>query len=221
MHFFFIACAVALSFFVLSADRARAQVPASPIRPISTITEGFTSKYNTIAHEILNIESASSLVTGEMYQFVDDLIDKARARIPHRIKYSLDEIRVALRTIDEILIEKNVVYPANESGMGYVDQLSDGLRPRKMNPAEITALAEHRHNKRRAERIRANASQPFYVNDCDTTSFLYLAVAEILGMPLFLVELPGHNFVRYENGATRLDWETMDAVEIPAGLYQN
>ncbi len=197
-----------------------AQAQGDAIRPISTVTQGFKSKYNTIAHEILNIESAASLVTQDMYDFIDDVIDQAKKKIPTKQKYSPDEIGAALKAIDDILIQKNVVYPANDAGMKLVDQLSDGLRGRIMNSAEISALAKQRHNVRRAEHIKAHAGEPFYVNDCDTTSFLYLAVGEVLGFPLFLVEVPGHNFIRYEDEVMALDWETMDAKPILPGLYQ-
>jgi tetratricopeptide (TPR) repeat protein len=190
------------------------------IRKISTVTQGFQAKYNTIAHEILNIEAAASNVTPEMYVFIDGVIDLAKTRIPARQTYTAIEARAALFEIDRILTEKNVVYPASDTAMGFVDQLSDGLRPRIMNAREIEVLAADQHNGRRAASIRSRRDEPFYVNDCDTASFLYLAVAEVLGIPLFLVELPFHNFVRFEDRATRIDWETMYATEIRPGSYE-
>jgi hypothetical protein len=199
---------------------AQAQTPVDPVRPISTITEGYLAKYNTIAHELLNNEAASSKVTQDMYDFIDSVVDEAQRRIAKKANYSRDEAVGALRVIDEILIARNVVYPADTAGMGLVAQFSDGLRGRTMNTAEIDALAAHRHNKRRSTRIREHAAEPFYVNDCDTTSFLYLAIADVIQLPLYLVELPGHNFVRFDDGAISFDWETMDAVVAPPDYYK-
>ena len=199
---------------------AFAQTPPALVRPISTITDGFHGKYNTIAHELLNDEASASDVTQNMYDFIDAVIDEAKVRITKKPSYTRDEAISMLRTIDEILIGKNVVYPAQLDGMGLVDQLSDGLRGRVMNPTEIDALAKYSHNERRSDRIRQHASEPFYVNDCDTTSFLYLAIAEVIDLPLYLIELPGHNFIRYEDGATSFDWETMDARVAPPKYYQ-
>jgi hypothetical protein len=186
----------------------------------STITEGYASKYNTLAHAILNNEAAPSAVTQDMYRFVDSVIDEAQARIVKKAKYTRDEAVQALRVIDDVLIGKNVVYPADTAGMGLVSQLSDGLRGRIMNGLEIQKLAENRHNKRRSARIREHTSEPMYVNDCDTTSFLYLAIAEVIGLPLSLVEIPGHNFIRYNDGTNSFDWETMDAVVAPPDYYK-
>ena len=197
-----------------------AQTPPAPVRPISTITDGFHAKYNTIAHALLNDEASASDVTQNMYDFIDAVIDEAKVRITKKPPYTRDEAISALRAIDEILIGKNVVYPAQLDGMGLVDQLSDGLRGRVINLTEIDDLAKYRHNERRSDHIRQHASEPFYVNDCDTTSFLYLAIAEVIDLPLYLIELPGHNFIRYEDGATSFDWETMDAIVAPPTYYQ-
>jgi tetratricopeptide (TPR) repeat protein len=41
-------------------------------------------------------------------------------------------------------------------------------------------------------------------------SFLYLAIAERLGLPLYLVNIPNHFFVRYDDGTTRFNIETLE-----------
>jgi hypothetical protein len=196
---------------------AAAQDTVSSVRPISTITDGFQARYNTIAHALLNNEAATSLVTQGMYDFLDGLIDEARQRIVKKSSYTRDDVITALHTIDEILIGRNVLYPADSAGMGLVHQLSDGLRSRVMNSNEIDALVGNPHNMRRADWIRSHAREPFFVNDCDTTSFLYLAIAEVMDLPIFMVEIPGHNFIRYQNNGDSLDWETMDGRIAPPG----
>jgi tetratricopeptide (TPR) repeat protein len=97
--------------------------------------------------------------------------------------------------------------------MGYVWLLSDGLRGRVMNKSEIDALAADEHNWRRERRIRQHNTEPFFVNDCDTASFLYLAVAEVLELPLSMIEIPGHNFVRFQDGNEYFEWETIYGFE--------
>jgi tetratricopeptide (TPR) repeat protein len=45
--------------------------------------------------------------------------------------------------------------------------------------------------------------------DCDTLSFLYLGIAEVLHLPLRLVSLPQHTFIRWHfPDNTYLNWET-------------
>ena len=47
--------------------------------------------------------------------------------------------------------------------------------------------------------------------DCDTGSFIYLSIAEELDLPLTLVEIPDHNFVRWRlPDGGHLDWDTND-----------
>jgi tetratricopeptide (TPR) repeat protein len=56
---------------------------------------------------------------------------------------------------------------------------------------------------------QTNATPPIYIGDCDTLSFLYLAIGEVLGLPLRLVSLPEHVFVRWEfEDGGYLNWET-------------
>lgn len=202
------------------AQTAGVQTAADRIRPISTITAGVHAKHDTLAHELLNDEAASSTVTKSMYDFLDALIDAALKRIPKKSRYGRDDALSAVKAIDDILTSMNVVYPAADTGMGMVDQLSDGLRGRAMNRAEIGALIAEPHNRRRIDHIRRHATEKFYVNDCDTTAFLYLAVAEILGLPLSMIDLPGHNFIRYEEDGEQFNWETLDAALEPDDFYR-
>lgn len=41
-------------------------------------------------------------------------------------------------------------------------------------------------------------------------SALYLTLAERLALPIFAVDAPGHVFLRYDDGVTRINIETMD-----------
>ena len=45
---------------------------------------------------------------------------------------------------------------------------------------------------------------------CLGLSLLYLALAERLGLPIYGVAAPGHTFVRYDNGETRINIETTE-----------
>ncbi len=76
---------------------------------------------------------------------------------------------------------------------------------------DLIELQDQRDNVRREAFIKARGSGPFYVVDCDVGSFIYLAIAEVMGYPLHLINIPGHSFVRWEvSGGTGVDYETMD-----------
>ncbi len=54
----------------------------------------------------------------------------------------------------------------------------------------------------------------YHLIDCDLTAYIYLAVAEVLDLPIYLIEVPGHFFVRYEFSETDyLNWDNNTAKE--------
>ncbi len=57
--------------------------------------------------------------------------------------------------------------------------------------------------------VPQDATMPIHVGDCDTFSFLYLAIGDVLNLPLRIVSLPEHTFIRweFEDGAY-CNWET-------------
>lgn len=64
----------------------------------------------------------------------------------------------------------------------------------------------------RDEALSRGAELGFYPMDCDLSSLFYLAAAERFGWPLQMVEVPGHNFVRWRlrNGEA-VNWDTNEA----------
>lgn len=174
----------------------------------------FARRYHTIAHEILDLESPVAPVDASMYALLDGIIDEARARIHPAGGFANDAERelyatAVLLAIDDILIKRNFVYPKPEQP---VHLLCDGLTPRRLAPAAISELLDRDENYRRRGRLRED--RPIYVIDCDLTCFVYLGVGEVLGLPLSMVEVPRHNFVRWYYAAGEyLNWETVYGLE--------
>lgn len=54
---------------------------------------------------------------------------------------------------------------------------------------------------------------------CLSLSILYLSIGERLGLPLFGVVVPGHFFVRYDDGRVRINIETTDNGSRPSDDY--
>jgi tetratricopeptide (TPR) repeat protein len=180
--------------------------------PRVTSSVKYKPKYNTIAHRILDLESEVTNVDESMYQLVDTLIDEGRTKIRlPSVSTERDERRrqvgTILLTIDDILIRHNFIYPRNRKE-DWTLLLSDGLTPKRLAGPELEAILAQRHNVRRLDRI--NREKPFYLVDCDTASYLYLAIGEVLGLPLSMVDLPEHNFIRWSfDRQSYLNWETM------------
>jgi len=158
-----------------------------------------------------------------MYANLDTLIDEAVASLqvypanlpPDKAVAFAED---ALKKIDCILVRHGFVYP----GHGLVQLLSDGLGPTIYNDTSALAeLQDQRHNIRRTAFIKARGAGPFYVVDCDTASFIYLAIAEILNYPLHLVDIPMHDFVRWEiEGGKSINYETMDGAVTDDAYYR-
>lgn len=183
----------------------------------------YTRKYNTIAHKFLDDERSSNLVTPQMYAVLDGLISEAVKQLafyPHPLPAGGVKAfaQQQLGKIDCLLLSHGFVY----SGKGLVQSLSDGLGPTLYDmPDALRDLKTGQgHNARRIKFIEARGQGPFYVVDCDIASFIYLAVAEVMHYPLYLITIPGHNFVRWvaDDGRT-YDYETMDGELTDDGYY--
>jgi tetratricopeptide (TPR) repeat protein len=180
--------------------------------PFATPSPGYQRKYNTIAHQFLDDEIGAGDVTPAMHAILDVLIDEAVANMkPYPINLSTEQAKTfagdALKQIDCILLRHGFVYP----GHGLVHLLSDGMSPTIYDdPNDLNELRSEVHNIRRAAFIAAHGIGPFYVVDCDTASFIYLAIAEVMKYPLHLIDIPTHNFVRWEIGPdSYVNFETM------------
>ena len=47
-----------------------------------------------------------------------------------------------------------------------------------------------------------------YTTDCDTRSFIFLAIADAMNWPVYGVHVPGHMFVRWDDGLQKINFET-------------
>lgn len=127
-----------------------------------------------------------------------------------------------LKSIDLTLINRGFVYPDD----GGVDLLTDALTPVQMAESRRSAFEIASHNRRRIQMIAEKFPGPFFAADCDTASFIYLAVADRLNLPLRLVQIPsfnrhaGHTFIRWREGSHSVDWETMDGIVAPEGHFK-
>lgn len=185
-----------------------------------------TDVAENVALRILKLEAQVKPVTGQMFQTVQAVVDEACATIgqlPRKPNGRWDRgyaLRV-LRCIDSTLISHGFLYPDT----GAVDLLADAFTPFQMSPARRRSFESWPQNSRRSAMIAEKLPGPFHAADCDTASFIYLAVAERLNLPLRLVIIPsfnrrtGHAFVRWREGSHHLDWETGDGREPPEGYY--
>ncbi|HXC57402.1 MAG TPA: hypothetical protein VNU97_19030 [Rhizomicrobium sp.] len=203
----------------LSEGPSRIACPAQPLASsdFASAPAHYTPRYDTITHRLLDDEKVLGRVTPQMYLNLDTVIARSATELerlgPYRPNARTAEQdmaygRAALHLIDCVLVESGFVYP----GHGLVPLLSDGLGATAY--ADRSELLAQSHNRRRRTYIEQRATSNFYVVDCDIASFLYLAVAQVMHYPLHLVEIPGHDFVRWTvDERHRFDFDTMDGVD--------
>ncbi len=183
-------------------------LPDLHLGPVAFAESEAASSTPTIAHEVLDLESQLRPIEPVIRKLLEDIIAEAVRLITppsaerlRSAKYCLE----TLRTMDRILVRRNFIFPG---GGSLVTLLSDALVPCTLSPHEFAVACSVHSNYRRLDYMKKNQGGTFYQIDCDTSSVVYLAVAEKLGLPCCMVELPGHNFVRWRLRPDHFNWDT-------------
>jgi len=159
----------------------------------------YVPKYHGLGYEVLTMESEACFVPDASFQLLDSIVDQARASMNGNPpgQVSWDtEARTKLTAVGDVLAK---------NGFGVfipTETLGDALANRSL------------------------ADGLTHMMDCDTSSLIYLTVAEEVSMPLNLVEITlpsgaGHNYVRWTSQPqATLDWDTNGRAQCrtPAGL---
>jgi tetratricopeptide (TPR) repeat protein len=148
----------------------------------------YKRQYSGLGYQILDSESEACFVPDEAYAALDQILNDAKALI-----LSDPATKGELGKTQALAISADIGQVLLDHGFGiYIptDHFADAMILRN-NPTE-----RERH-----------------VVDCDTSSFIYLTVAENLKLPLSLVEVKlsahsTHNYVRWELGESTIDWDT-------------
>ena len=197
------------SFQIVDPDESRTAAAPNQHKP--------TRKYDAFPHQVLDIDSGEAPVSQAKYALLDSIIDDAKKRIVYNAtlqdpQAQRDQAELILATIDQVLTDHNILYPPGDYD---VTSLRAGLTPQHYDKDALARILRVPINKRRRDHARAHATEPFYILDCDISSFVYIGVADAIGLDLHLVDLPDHMFVRWElEDGSHLNWDTNDAQEV-------
>ena len=200
-------------FKIVDADEDRKPDPAAP-KP--------ARKYDTFAHRVLDIDSEEAPASAAKYALLDALIDDVKGRVTYdpAIKDAAARRKHAERilgAIDDAFTRRNFLYPPGDCD---VVSLRSALAPQRLDEKALDRVLRESINARRREHAKAQAEEPFYIIDCDISSFVYIGVAEAMGIDLKLVDLPDHMFVRWPLGdGVHLNWDTNTAEAITDQEY--
>ncbi len=143
-------------------------------------TQTYTGTPRTIAHDFLDIEKQFG-TDNRHYEYMNSLINKARAIIKVKNDYTTEEAVRILTSIHLLLKKEGFVFKQNFL-------LNTGIDRKEI--------------------------------DCDNYSALYIAISEVLMLPVIPVCAPNHSFVRFNfNDGSYLNWDTVDAKPYPDEYY--
>jgi tetratricopeptide (TPR) repeat protein len=147
----------------------------------------YVRRHKGIGFDILDSESQACFVPDQEYRLLDDLIDAVMKKVKYEPASTSpgDQARAISGAISDALFDERFAL--------YIDTetISDTLFDRTIQ-----------------------GQPPRRIFDCDTGSLIFLTVAENLGAPVALVEIPlahsknHHNYVRWLQGtSTLLGWD--------------
>ena len=179
---------------------------ASPFRKSNLFLEQEISESvngNTIGHKILAEDRRAESIPDAIFDRLDFLISRVENEIPVGDNQDPAVAMAKLKSIEKTLIDNNFVCSIPYFLVGTFAQ---GLQPIPLSKCGLI-YAEENHN--RKNHIEKHIDDDFSHVDCDLSSLLYLSISEKLDIPLCMVEVPRHNFVRwkFEDGRY-INWDT-------------
>jgi len=162
----------------------------------------YKSRHSTIGHTVLDEDKRAEQFPDSIYRRLESVVDEvAKASIPI-LDNSIDEARQTLTAIEDVVKTSNFV-----CSIPYylVHSFSDGLFQKPLDQRLIGTP----ENSIRDKHLRNHLNDLFSHVDCDLGTLLYLSVGEVIGIPLCMVEVPDHNFIRWRlRNGQYLNWDT-------------
>jgi len=178
------------------AETAQTGGGASGGQPADT----YKPRYRPLAHRTMELHAAVP-GTQPNYRLPDSLIDRVKTKARLKKACTREEALAILEAIDTVLIESNFLSEDSRDAL-----LPPETRtPQTVSPAALRTIGRPEVR----ERAVRHAAEKFYWAPCSTYSFLYLGIADALGLPLRGVLAPRHTSVRRMLGDGRyVNWET-------------
>lgn len=157
----------------------------------------YKPKFHTIGHQVLEDESLACFVPDSEFELLDTLIEQGLRWYKAAQGENIEKSpTLFFQTMGDVLVKAGFQLFIPTATLG------DALIARQLG----------------------NGGK--HMMDCDTGSLLYMSTAEVLGLPVNMVEIKlssgaGHNYVRWSAvGGETIDWDTngRNQCSTPAGL---
>lgn len=190
----------------------------------------YKPRYDTIAHRVLDLES--KLGTPPNYRKLDGIIDDVRRRTLVRREYSPEDAAAIVQVIQDVLWEKNYLYKAG------VELFTEAFKERYLTFAEKNyirkaspiwenwfptqvKLGELYLTPKQKVEVRQRLQEQYSFADCDMLALIYVAIGEAMDLPIRMVLLPDHAFIRWHFSETDFDsFESTDGRRVDEARYR-
>lgn len=194
---------------------------------------GGTHMYTTTAHKILEMEQQFGLpVDDQHFKMLDEIISASITRVSHKLalnvknpavddsggiahrQFDASQTKTALRIIDRVLTESNIVQGVNYSlyesltGVKLDKEVKGRIKHIATLPISDKARRFLTENSEKMWHIKKNPDGQYYLINCEYLSIIYKSIFEAMGQELHIVKAPGHSFIRWQGNGESLDWET-------------
>lgn len=158
---------------------------------------------DTIGHRVLIEDRRAESISNSIFERLDLLIDFVENTLPQGENDDPAIALTKLKAIEQALTDNNVMCSIP---MFLVATFAEGLQ---LKPFTEHALIYAEENQYRRSHIEAHIDEKFSHMDCDLSSLLYISIAEKLSLPICMIEVPRHNFVRWTfSDGSYLNWDT-------------
>jgi hypothetical protein len=150
----------------------------------------------TLAYRMLQQERAVREVPASAEPLLREVLSGAMAALgpDPAAPATVDEFKAFAETVSIELAAHNFVQPA--STKDWPDTLGEAFAPLpRGDPRAVSSLKADQPARRRHVRNEG----PVYFVDCDIGAMLIISVAQMVGFEVAMVEVPGHNFLRWKS----------------------
>ncbi|HEX8512822.1 MAG TPA: hypothetical protein VF688_06925 [Allosphingosinicella sp.] len=190
---------VGLTVLLLSALLLLVPTPSAPQAAAVPLEQ-------TLAYRMLQRERTVRKVSSSAEPLLREVLSGAMAALgPDPAPPSTaEEFKAFAETVSTVLAAHNFIQPA--SAEYWPDTVGEAFAPLPRSDSRVASSLKADQPTRLAH---LKGGGPIYFVDCDIGSMLIISVAQMVGFEVAMVEVPGHNFIRWKSpeGATaNWDW---------------
>lgn len=158
----------------------------------------------TVSFELLRMESDARPISVESEKFLRKILMDALTAAGSNVPTNENDFLDFAKRVSISFARNNFIQPILQKD--WTNSLGESLAPVAEDHPRAGQYLDHSQNLERRPYI--DPSKPLHFLDCDMAALLLMSVAQMAGFELNLVEVPYHNFVRWQGpDGQRVNWD--------------